>query len=345
MQNPMHRLSGDSAPSDGANRPSSGEGGSTLALALAALRAADELSGTLDANQLLRLATELARDQLGLERVAFYMRDHRAERLVLRGSWGTGAHGETTDEHAMLHELSLQDATSLHTLRATGAVCVERPRAPWLATIDGQQTVIGQGWVAETPLAVAGDLVGVMYNDTALTGAPLEPKRQAAAAVFCNFIAILYASRRDTMSWPVLQPTTARSPLVQRVVLAVDQNLPVRGRHLAEELGVSPGHLARAFKREMGMSLVDYRNKKRIERFREAIQRSGSDRSLKEAAFAAGFGSYAQFHRIYHKFVGSPPRRSVAAFGAAGNVGQGPFSPTPDQPAVAPAMRSSSLTT
>jgi transcriptional regulator GlxA family with amidase domain len=113
--------------------------------------------------------------------------------------------------------------------------------------------------------------------------------------------------------WRRLPSASQKSALVQRILAAVDGNLPVRGGDLAKELGVSPGHLARAFKREMGVSLVEYRNKKRIERFRDVVQKAGRQGSLKEAAFAAGFGSYAQFHRIYHKFVGRPPRSSFTS--------------------------------
>jgi AraC-like DNA-binding protein len=58
----------------------------------------------------------------------------------------------------------------------------------------------------------------------------------------------------------------------------------------------------------MGVSLVDYRNRLRIDRFFEAIHRSGSTGNLLDAALEAGFGSYAQFHRVYRKFVGATPR-------------------------------------
>ena len=96
---------------------------------------------------------------------------------------------------------------------------------------------------------------------------------------------------------------------MQRVRNAIDQNLATRGQQLAAEFGVSPGHLARTFKREMGVSLVEYRNRKRFDRFCEFIQRNGRRHSLKQAAVEAGFGSYAQFNRIHKKLVGEAPRR------------------------------------
>ena len=86
---------------------------------------------------------------------------------------------------------------------------------------------------------------------------------------------------------------------------------------LATELGVSPGHLARSFKREMGVSLVDYRNRLRLDRFFESIQRRGGSGNLLDAALEAGFGSYAQFHRVYRKFLGTTPRDVFASARAA----------------------------
>jgi AraC-like DNA-binding protein len=96
---------------------------------------------------------------------------------------------------------------------------------------------------------------------------------------------------------------------------------------------VSAGHLARAFKREMGVSLVDYRNRKRLDRFFEIIQRMGNTSNLLDAALEAGFGSYAQFHRVYRKFLGTTPRAmfsatdnedAATALGRLGPLGAGP---------------------
>ncbi len=87
---------------------------------------------------------------------------------------------------------------------------------------------------------------------------------------------------------------------------------------LSVELGVSPGHLARSFKREMGGSLVDYRNRRRIDRFFDSISRAGGTVNLLDAALEAGFGSYAQFHRVYRKFLGSAPREVLAGGNRAG---------------------------
>jgi len=75
----------------------------------------------------------------------------------------------------------------------------------------------------------------------------------------------------------------------------------------------TPGRFARVFKSEMGVSLVRYRNQLRLERFVKIMD--GGDKSMHEAALAAGFGSYAQFHRVFHTLRGATPR---AFLGRAG---------------------------
>lgn len=84
---------------------------------------------------------------------------------------------------------------------------------------------------------------------------------------------------------------------------------------LAQEAGLSPSHLSRLFKRQLGMSLASFRQRQRLERFFECYGQGGRH-NLTEAAYAAGFGSYAQFHRVFKRHVGISPaayRRNLEA--------------------------------
>ena len=65
----------------------------------------------------------------------------------------------------------------------------------------------------------------------------------------------------------------------------------------------------------MGVSLVEYRNRLRVERFFASVDRGGSN--LQEAAQEAGFGSYAQFHRVFRKLLGTTPREYLTGRRAA----------------------------
>jgi AraC-like DNA-binding protein len=317
----------------------------------AALAAADELA-CVDAGSMPRRAVELARTRLGLERVGLFLRDTAAEGILLRGSWGTGAHGETTDERSLCHVLPPTWYEALLASRQSGALGLYVPRTPLFAYEQGQPIALGEGWIMATPLFVAKELVGVMYNDTALTQSPIDEAKQAAANVFCTLLA-LHCGPRSTLlsgqavaghafsgqavagqsfagqysagggqSAPGLGRYPTQAPLVERVLQALNEDLPVTGERLASELGVSPGHLARSFKRKMGVSLVDYRNQLRLERFLVAVQRRGNGSNLLDAALEAGFGSYAQFHRVYRKFRGATPREVFISVSPGASCGE-----------------------
>jgi transcriptional regulator GlxA family with amidase domain len=75
---------------------------------------------------------------------------------------------------------------------------------------------------------------------------------------------------------------------------------------LAEGLGVSPSKLGKAFRAQMGVAFVDYRNQLRLERFLKLVFPGGGN--VSQAAKSAGFGSYAQFHRVFRALVGKSPK-------------------------------------
>jgi methylphosphotriester-DNA--protein-cysteine methyltransferase len=296
-----------------------GNDSSELHHVLAVLCALDEVATCQDADTMVRLSVELARDRLDLERVRIYMRERGSERVIMRGTWGTGVHGQTTDEHHLYHEFPAEEHDALLQCRLAGRLGMYHARAPWFATEPGQTTVvIGEGWVVATPLVAAGELVGVMYNDCALSKSPVDERKQASVSIFCSLLAMLSVSKRNAAAWQPLPAKVVQSPLVERVLQAVSEDLPMTGEQLAVELGVSPGHLARSFKREMGLSLVDYRNRRRIDRFFDTVSRAGGTVNLLDAALKAGFGSYAQFHRVYRKFLGTAPREVLAGASRAG---------------------------
>jgi AraC-like DNA-binding protein len=81
-----------------------------------------------------------------------------------------------------------------------------------------------------------------------------------------------------------------------------------RGR-LAKLLGVSASKLGKAFRAQTGEAFVDYRNRLRLERFFSLVRPGGGN--VSEAAHGAGFGSYAQFHRVFRANVGKSPKEYV----------------------------------
>ncbi len=80
---------------------------------------------------------------------------------------------------------------------------------------------------------------------------------------------------------------------------------------LARACGVSEAYLSRVFARQIGVSLTRYRNSLRLARFWEHYRQPARP-NVTEAMFAAGFGSYAQFYKIFAQAYGEGPRAVLA---------------------------------
>lgn len=79
---------------------------------------------------------------------------------------------------------------------------------------------------------------------------------------------------------------------------------------LARRCGVSPSYLSRIFARQLGVPLSQYRNTLRLGRFWNYYH--GRDApNFTEAVYAAGFGSYSQFYKVFTRQYGCGPRDSL----------------------------------
>jgi AraC-like DNA-binding protein len=97
-------------------------------------------------------------------------------------------------------------------------------------------------------------------------------------------------------------------PAVERAARLIrNENTPLNLDELSERSGLSAHRLSRLFKQQTGVALVDFRNRQRIERFLQ-LYGAGQRRTMLDAALEAGFGSYAQFHRVFKHVTGRSPR-------------------------------------
>jgi len=84
---------------------------------------------------------------------------------------------------------------------------------------------------------------------------------------------------------------------------------------LARKAFMSPAHLSRLFKRQMGLSISQFRNQLRLQRFL-SLYGQGHRRTMLDCMLRAGFGSYPQFYRFFRKQMGVTPaeyRQSISA--------------------------------
>lgn len=280
------------------------------------LSAADELVTYRDLEVVLRRAVELARDRIGLERTTLFLYDEEGEHLC--GTWGTGLAGETTDER------HLYFTAGFHHREATAQAIAGVSRwmvfndAPLIVQVDGEPRVAGKGWNAITPILGRRGPIGLLCNDSARTGSPLNEALQMQAAIFCRIIGGIIEDVRqgsEALPWKSLLARLPRvgdddrGSLVISVVHALHQDPSLSGRELAKRFAVSASKLTHAFKEEMGVSLVEYKNRLRLERFLTLVAPGGGN--LMQAALDAGFGSYAQFHRVFRELLGATPREYI----------------------------------
>jgi AraC-like DNA-binding protein len=268
----------------------------------------EELAAIDDVDWLFKRATERSRDTIGLERVGIFLVDDAAG--LLRGTWGTDRHRRTVDEHHVTCTLSDEGRNTFRRAADEGVPWTVVDGCPLVAHLPTETRVLGRGWVACTPIAAGRRPIAMMFNDAALSGMPLDPARQTLAAILCGFLGSLIEGplRTPQRYRPTWAPRTTAVAAAIAKSLADDPSLS--GSSLAKRHRMSVSRLARLFRAEFGMSLIDYRNRLRMDRFL-ALMDSRTSVDLLTNALDAGFGSYAQFHRIFRARYGKSPREHL----------------------------------
>ncbi|MGH9598972.1 MAG: helix-turn-helix domain-containing protein [Terracidiphilus sp.] len=106
-------------------------------------------------------------------------------------------------------------------------------------------------------------------------------------------------------------------PAVRRALAVLNENLEDHDlEKLARACGVSNSFLSRKFHNQIGVTLNQYRNTLRLSRFFEEF-RQPDRKTIAEAVYAAGFGSYAQFYKVFARAYGRGPRECLARISRA----------------------------
>lgn len=108
----------------------------------------------------------------------------------------------------------------------------------------------------------------------------------------------------------VEERATAFHPAVVKALSALRGSSPPPSLpELAVLAGTSQAHLSKLFSAQLGVSVTEFRNRLRLQRFFE-LYGEGNDKTLLCAALDAGFGSYPQFHRVFKARMGYAPGRT-----------------------------------
>ncbi|NOU99117.1 helix-turn-helix transcriptional regulator [Paenibacillus planticolens] len=97
------------------------------------------------------------------------------------------------------------------------------------------------------------------------------------------------------------------SPLVQKVIqfVSLHYNKPLSLEEISLACHAHPSHISRQFKKETGITVTDYQQRRRIEESKPYLKRG--DASIKEIAESIGFDDAGYFTRIFKKLEGMTP--------------------------------------
>jgi AraC-like DNA-binding protein len=121
-------------------------------------------------------------------------------------------------------------------------------------------------------------------------------------------------------------PGPGMHALTRRMVLSLLNHQEMRRSDVAWA-GADPSDVSRYFRRNVKLRLTAYRNRLRLLRFIEQVDRRPS--SLLAAALASGFGSYSQCHRAFSSVLGCSPHAFFE--GPARDVMREAFEPFPER--------------
>ncbi len=116
---------------------------------------------------------------------------------------------------------------------------------------------------------------------------------------------------RSQLTGKATRDAISLHPVVRRALKLLSeghagQNLD----ELARDCGASKSYLSRTFHRQIGVPLNRYRNSLRLSRFLDQYQQPDR-KTMTQAVYAAGFGSYAQFYKVFSQAYGRGPRECL----------------------------------
>lgn len=103
---------------------------------------------------------------------------------------------------------------------------------------------------------------------------------------------------------PELPGDGAVHPAVAEAARLIAEQPDMGGEELAARTGLSRARLSRLFHHQIGETILARRERIRVEAFLRIRRQKARPGSMLHDALAAGFGSYAQFHRSFRRVMG-----------------------------------------
>ena len=90
------------------------------------------------------------------------------------------------------------------------------------------------------------------------------------------------------------------------IVQYIDENYSnININGVSEHFGYSPNYFSKLFKKNMGITFVEYVNKKRLNKAVELL--TTTDKTVDSICAEIGFSDKKHFYEIFKKYVGTTP--------------------------------------
>ncbi len=151
------------------------------------------LQAAVSVDDMCRLAVELARDKLGVERCGILLFDLDKLNQV-GGTYGTDLQGRTIDEHNLTFPYTDLAVAILSIRRGISSAWHYREDVD---LYDTERKLIGTTWHVDTPiLDFENKLIGVFCNDKAISKGQCNNSEQTMIAAFCAILGSLIDQKR-----------------------------------------------------------------------------------------------------------------------------------------------------
>lgn len=134
----------------------------------------------------------------------------------------------------------------------------------------------------------------VAYVEKATNYEALEKLQGMMLVAYCDAVKSLSTAEYSTLV----------RKAVEMIYFSFDEALTLES--IAEELMTSPSHLSRKFKQEVGMSIKNYINLKRIEHAKILLDQGNE--SITDIAFMVGYNSLNYFSTVFKNVTNMTPR-------------------------------------
>jgi AraC-like DNA-binding protein/ligand-binding sensor protein len=153
---------------------------------------------------------------------------------------------------------------------------------------------------------------GVAIDRATLEAAHAQTRLVAPEVLqaYVRILAIAAQQLAVRITQHLADPTQTLPPIVERACKIIRRRALTDDLHLgdvAEECGVSPSHLSRAFHHATGLTFREYVSHWRIVHAQNLLHET--DRAITDIAFDCGFQSLSQFNRVFRAALGKSPRQ------------------------------------